>query len=440
MSIGDFSTTSLRLNTITIDGDAGDDTIDISSLGSAHRIVFRSNGGNDTIIGTLRPEDVIELPDGATAADYTTTTDANGVSTMTNGTHSVTFTAPGGMPQVGDDDEEEDEDDDTGHDDDNDDCGGDDDDGATTGGPMPAASAVGVVRTGTPSADVLTGTFGPDNIIAFAGDDVVTGEDGADAISAGEGADFVSGGDGRDVISAGAGDDQVLGGGHADIIYGDAGADRIFGDGGNDLINAGAGDDAVFGGAGDDLIVAEAGDGSDVYFGDDSDGGTGIDTLDMSAASANVTVNLGSGPLSNGTASSSQTGNDTIWGIENVNTGSGNDTITASNAVNVMNGGAGNDTFKFTSTSAANGDTIVNFEPGDWIDLTGIDANIGTAGDQSFTLVTGAPTAAGQLGVTFETRADGDFTVVQGNIDGNADADFTIEIAGHQNLTSNVGL
>ena len=41
---GDFSSTSLRLNTITIDGDAGDDTIDISSLNSAHRIVFRSNG------------------------------------------------------------------------------------------------------------------------------------------------------------------------------------------------------------------------------------------------------------------------------------------------------------------------------------------------------------------------------------------------------------
>jgi hypothetical protein len=243
------------------------------------------------------------------------------------------------------------------------------------------------------------------------------------------------------VIFAGAGDDQVFGGGQADVIYGDAGADRIFGDGGNDLINAGAGDDAVFGGAGDDLIVAEVGDGSDVYFGDDSDGGTGVDTLDMSAVSANVTVNLGSGPLSNGTASSSQTGSDTIWGIENVNTGSGNDTITASNAVNVMNGGAGNDTFKFTSTTAANGDTIVTFEPGDRIDLTGIDANIGTAGDQSFTLVSGAPTAAGQLGVTFETRADGDFTVVQGNIDGNADAEFTIEIAGHQNLTNaNVGL
>ncbi len=127
----------------------------------------------------------------------------------------------------------------------------------------------------------------------------------------------------------------------------------------------------------DDLIVAEAGDGNDVYFGDEGGGGAGIDTLDMSAATANVTVNLGSGPLSNGTASSSQTGNDTIWGIENVNTGSGNDTITASNAVNVMNGGAGDDTFKFTSTTAANGDTILTFEPGDRVDLTAIDAELG---------------------------------------------------------------
>ena len=36
------------------------DTIDISALTSAHRIVFKSNGGNDTIVGTPRPQDVIE--------------------------------------------------------------------------------------------------------------------------------------------------------------------------------------------------------------------------------------------------------------------------------------------------------------------------------------------------------------------------------------------
>ena len=392
----------------------------------------------------MRPQDVIELPAGATAADYTTTT-ANGVSTMTNGTHSVSFTAPSGMPQVGHDDDEDDDDDSAGNDDDNDDtaandddddCGRDDDDDTdTTGGTGTTAPGAGVVRTGTPQADVLSGTAGDDDIIGLAGDDVATGGAGADTISGGEGADFASGGDGRDVIFAGAGDDQVFGGGDADVIYGDAGADRIFGNEGNDLINAGAGDDTVFGGAGNDLIVAESGDGNDVYFGDEGGGGTGVDTLDMSAATADITVNLGSGPLLNGTAFSSQTGNDTIWGIENVNTGSGNDTIIASNAVNVMNGGAGNDTYRFTSATAADGDTILGFEPGDRVDLTAIDANVGTAGDQNFTLVTGAFTAAGQLAVTLESRADGDFTVTR-RIDGNADADFTVEIAGHQNLTT----
>ena len=87
---------------------AGDDTIDISALTSAHRIVFRSNGGNDTIIGTLRPQDVIELPDGATMRRLHPTTMANGVTTLTNGTHSITYTAAGRAgPQVDDDDDDD---------------------------------------------------------------------------------------------------------------------------------------------------------------------------------------------------------------------------------------------------------------------------------------------------------------------------------------------
>jgi Ca2+-binding RTX toxin-like protein len=239
------------------------------------------------------------------------------------------------------------------------------------------------------------------------------------------------------VIFAGAGDDQVIAGADADIVYGDAGADRIFGDEGNDLITAGAGDDTVFGGAGDDMFVAEAGDGNDTYFGDDSGGGAGRDTLDMSAATAAITVNLGSGVLAKGSASSSQTGSDTLWGIENVNTGSGADTITASNAVNVIDGGAGNDIFRFVSVAAANGDTILGFEPGDRLDLGGIDANTGLVADQAFELVTGAAfTAAGQLAISYETRSDGEYTLITGNVDGNADADFSIAIEGHQNLTN----
>jgi Ca2+-binding RTX toxin-like protein len=371
--IGSFDATNLFVNTITVNDGGGATTVDVTHLTSAHHVALHSSGNNDRIIGA-RPQDEV-IPDGS-----------------------------GGDP----DDEDE------------------------------PGSANGAVRTGTPQADVLNGTAGDDTMVAFAGDDVAIGGAGADAITADEGADFINGGDGRDMIFAGAGDDQVFGGGQADIIYGDAGADRIFGDGGNDMITAGAGDDSVFGGAGDDLIVAGIGDGNDVYFGDDSIGGSGKDTLDMSAATVGVTVNLGSGPLANGSASSSQTGSDTLWGIENVNTGSGADFITASNAVNVMNGGggSGSDTFRFLSASAADGDTILGFEPGDRIDLSAIDANIGTANDQSFTLVAPGALAAGQLAFSFETGAEGDFTRVQGGIDANAGADFELKIEGHHTLTA----
>ncbi|MBY0381690.1 MAG: calcium-binding protein [Xanthobacteraceae bacterium] len=353
----------------------------------------------------------------------------------------------GDPPPVGDDDNDNDDDDgdndnNNDNDDDDDDAAGCDGDHHPTGtgtddGTPTAPVTAGVLRTGTPQADVLAGTAGDDNIVAMAGDDVVVADAGADAISGGDGADFINGGDGRDVIFAGAGDDQVFGGDKADVIYGDAGADRLFGDRGNDMITAGAGDDSVFGGVGNDLIVAEIGDGNDVYFGDDSDGGVGNDTLDISAATVDTFVNLGNGSFAKGSATSTQTGNDTLWGIENVNTGSGNDTIVASNAVNVMNGGAGHDTFKFQSAAAANGDTILGFEPGDRLDLSAIDADIGAAADQTFTLVTGASfTAAGQLAVSYESRADGDFTIVEGNIDSNTGADFKIEVSGHQTMTN----
>ena len=405
--------------------------------------MFRSNGGNDTIVGTLRPQDVIELPEGATPDDYEITTDENGVTTMTNGDHSLQFVSEGGLPQFGsgDDHHADDEDDDDdiiggGDDDDDTNCGCDEDEDDTgTPGPTPIPSTGGALRTGTALSDVLIGTAGADNIIGLAGDDVLIGEGGDDAISAGEGADFINAGAGRDMVFAGAGDDQVFGGAGADMLYGEAGDDRLFGDAGNDLIDAGAGNDTVVAGAGDDLIVGAVGDGNDTYFGDDSDGGTGNDTLDLSAITANLTVDLGNGLLGRGSAFSTQSGTDTLWNIENVATGSGSDTITANNAVNVIEGGAGDDTFRFLSAEAADGDTILDFEPGDRLDLSGIDANATAAGNQSFTLVSGPDfTASAQLMVTYETRADGDYTVVKGNVDAGTDEDFRIELKGSHTL------
>jgi Ca2+-binding RTX toxin-like protein len=57
--VGDFTQTTLAYNTITVDGTAGNTTVDISNLTSAHRIVFNTGGTGDTVVGTLRPQDVI---------------------------------------------------------------------------------------------------------------------------------------------------------------------------------------------------------------------------------------------------------------------------------------------------------------------------------------------------------------------------------------------
>lgn len=413
--IGDFSATSLRLNTITIDGGAGDDTIDISALTSAHRIVFRSNGGNDTIVGTLRPQDVIDLPAGTSADDYEITTDENGVTTMTSSQHSIRFTSEGGLPQFnGEVDAEEEV-----------------PTPETPTPPVPEA-ATGTTIVGTVAADVLVGTASGEMIVAFAGNDVATGGAGSDIMRGDDGDDLLSGEAGNDMVFGGAGNDDLMGGGGNDMLYGDAGSDRIFSDEGADMVSGGAGNDTAHGGDGDDTFIAEASDGDDIYYGD-----AGSDTLDMAAITANLTVDLGSGFKGRGSASSSQSGNDTLWSVENVVTGSGNDTITANASANIMDGGAGNDRFVFQSEKDADGDTIIGFQPGDKIDLSATDANNGVSGNQTFTLVAGSTlSGAAQLIVTHETRDDGDYTVVQASVDGDSSAELRLSVKGNHNLTT----
>ncbi len=408
--IGDFTATSLDFNTITIEGTAGDDIVDISSLSSAHRIVFKSNGGNDTIIGTLRPQDVIEMPDGS---DYTETTGDDGVTTRTLGASSVSYLAH-------DDDEEEDDDDDHDYDDD------DDDD---------APAALGQI-VGTPQHDVLVGTSAGDLVFGYAGTDFIVTGAGADVVRAGAGDDLVDGQAGRDILLGEDGDDDLFGGGNHDMLDGGAGEDRLFGQHGNDLLEGGEGNDLVFGGTGNDTIVASLNDGDDTYYGGDVSADDGIDMLDMGFLTVDATVDLGTGVGGRGSAVSSQSGADTLWGIENVTTGAGNDTITMSNAVNVVDGGQGEDVFVFGSAAAANGDTIRGFEPGDKIDLSGIDANGESAGNDTFTLESGqATTAPGQIVVTHETREDGEYTVISGDTAGNNVPEFRISIAGNHALT-----
>ena len=97
--------TSLLTSTITIEGGAGNDTVDVSSLLSAHRVVFKSNGGNDIIVGTLRTQDEILVADGTNLADYDATVNGDGTTTLSNGTHSITY-ATAGTPTIGEEPDE----------------------------------------------------------------------------------------------------------------------------------------------------------------------------------------------------------------------------------------------------------------------------------------------------------------------------------------------
>ena len=346
-----------------------------------------------------------------------------------------------------DDDDDHDDDDDTQGDDDDDTTGGidddqddddntadndDDDDVDVNPGPGPAPGP----GTGTSPFVVYLGTSGHDQAFGGTGNDTLSGGDGDDTLFGFDGDDNIIGGAGNDILMGGAGNDILIGNDGDDMIMGDAGNDTILGGAGNDTIYGGDGDDMIWGhegrdiidaGAGNDVIFASIGDGDDVI-----NGGAGIDTIDFSAITANLVVNLGS--TGTGSAASAQTGTDTLSGIENVIGGSGDDTIIASNAVNILNGGGGNDTFVFNTAAAADGDRIEGFEPGDKIDLRPIYASLNLGGTVADYITTEPTfTAAGQLKLTI----DGDDTLISGNTDADADAEFVIRIVGRTDLTSN---
>ncbi len=440
---GNFNTTSLNFSTITINGSAGDETVDISSLSSAHRVVFRSNGGNDTIVGTLRAQDVIELPAGADPEDYDLVDNGDGTKSYVSSSHEIKFS--GEAPQLhqpnDDDDDDEDDDDDNdcnsndddddsdddnsgnGDDDDDDDSDDDEDDddgqqpapnpgtGGTGGSALPFVVYLGTAGGGTgvggALGDILSGLDGADTLFGMGGDDNLVGHGGNDNLVAGDGNDLVFGDDGDDTVLAGAGDDTVFGGNGNDTIWADGGNDRITGGAGHDFIDAGDGNDTIY---------ASLNDGNDVIT-----GGAGIDTIDYQAITAALTINLGA--TGSGSASSSQSGTDTLNGIENVKGGAGNDTIYASNAVNVLDGGLGDDTFVFNSAAAANGDRIDGFTLGDTIDLSPfMPVPVGgtfVADNATFNL-------AGQVKLVFV----GEDTRVDGNTDTDGDVDFSILVSG----------
>jgi Ca2+-binding RTX toxin-like protein len=130
----------------------------------------------------------------------------------------------------------------------------------------------------------------------------------------------------------------------AAVLNGTAGADTII---------PGDGQDTVLAGDGDDVIKATINDGKDVY-----NGGNGSDTVDYSALTVGVTVQLGQngGP---GSGFGIQAGEDKLISIENVIGSAGSDQIIGNSDANVLDGRAGDDVL----TGGGGNDSIV-FRPG----------------------------------------------------------------------------
>jgi hypothetical protein len=101
-----------------------------------------------------------------------------------------------------------------------------------------------------------------------------------------------------------------------------------------------------------------------------------------------------------------------------------------------MTGGGGNDTFLYTDaaqSTAAKTDHIMDFDAGDHIDLSQIDADTTQAGDQAFAFI-GAGAFGHHAGELRAELAGGVWTI-QGDTDGDGNADFTLLVTtanGHQ--------
>jgi Ca2+-binding RTX toxin-like protein len=141
-------------------------------------------------------------------------------------------------------------------------------------------------------------------------------------------------------------------------ITGSAYGNTLIGNAADNILIGGSGDDTIKGMAGNDILIGLAGN-------DTLDGGTGTDTVDYSSNTvAGIILSL-----LDGTASSSESGTDTLAGIENVIGTDFNDTITGDKGNNrlegrggddIINGGEGNDILL-----GGEGDDTINGNEGD---------------------------------------------------------------------------
>jgi Ca2+-binding RTX toxin-like protein len=336
---------------------------------------------------------------------------------------------------------------------------------------------------GNGGSDTLDGGTGADTMNGGTGNDTYIVDDAGDVVNenSGEGTDTV-----RTTLASyalganvenlrfigvgnftGTGNDlnnDMTGGGGNDTLSGGDGHDQLYGLGGDDSLYGGLGHDLISGGTGADYM--EGNDGNDAYIVDDigdvvaEASGEGVDIVYSNLATYTLGANL-ENLQQNGSAAFTGTGNaldnrivsgstdDSLSGgdgNDELRSGGGNDTLVGGDGDDVLvgsggadthTGGAGSDRFLIDywgSGTGVDADRITDFQSGDLVDVADWDAALFVGGNQAFTWVGGAAFsgAAGEL----RTYFDGVDTWVQGDITGDAVADFDIRFDGSVTLAA----
>ncbi len=316
------------------------------------------------------------------------------------------------------------------------------------------------------------------NLTGNAGHNVLTGNSGNNVIDGGGGIDTMAGGAGDDIYYVDHVRDVVIerGGAGYDLVYstvsfdlngqsieaatllgsrnanltGNAGHNVLTGNSGNNVIDGGGGIDTMAGGAGDDIyyvdhvrdqVIERGGEGYDLVYSTVSFNlnGQSIEAATLlGARNANLTGNAGHNVLTGNSGANIIIGG---GGVDTIDGGAGNDVLNGGARRDYLTGGAGSDRFVYTNvsdSSYADYDRIMDLSDEDIIDLSGIDADINTEGDQAFALVDSFTGQAGQITLTYNAGAG--FTVLAADVNGDGLADMRIVLYGNHEDFSNFWL
>ncbi len=248
--------------------------------------------------------------------------------------------------------------------------------------------------TGDNQNNSLSGLAGNDTLIATLGKDTLDGGDGIDSV------DYSSLTDGVTISLDANGDAavQVAGAVKDQLIS----IENLTGGQGNDQLTGNAKANLLSGGLGNDVLSFSSG------ANDTLDGGDGSDTANYAEVSSNLTIALNNIQVDDTVKVHIGTQTDSLRNIENLTSGSGNDSLTGDTNINYLTAGSGNDTLIGILGATGAGDTLDGgdgTDTADYSNLTSAQAvtvsltNDNTAGNGNFSvdIVNGTGTSTDSL-------------------------------------------